>query len=128
MKQLKKLLRDKSGESMTELIVAFTLFMLALATLTSMVTVGLKFNRMAADADKAYYADFEMVDVSDTGGMTVTVAVDDITFGADVVPPSPTKIPYYQNAAGLIYFEFDAVTPTPTPTPSPEPTDGGATP
>ena len=129
MRRLKKLLRDKSGESMTELIVAFTIFMLVLATLTSMVTVGLKLNRMAADADRAYYADLEMVDASDTSGLTVSVVVTGSAWEADTVLPEPTKIPYYHNAAGFIYFVFDAAptptpSPTPAPTPSSEPTGG----
>ena len=126
MKRLKKLLRSKSGESMTELIVAFTIFMLVLATLTSMVTVGLKFNRMAADADKAYYADFEMVDATDTEGMTVSVTVDETSWGPDILLPAPTKIPYYRNVAGFIYFVFDTA-PTPAPTPSADPIGGGTT-
>lgn len=105
MKRLKKLLKDNSGESMTELIVSFTIFMLALATLTSMVTLGLKFNRLAADADNAYYADFKSAKATDTSGMKVSVIVDETVF-PDVAPPE-TYISYYYNEAGFIYFEFD---------------------
>ena len=106
MKRLKKLLKDNSGESMTELIVSFTIFMLALAVLTSMVTLGLKFNRMAADADRAYYADFEQVEATEESGMKVEVSGKAGVFSSDVLP-EPTYIPYYKNAAGFIYFQFD---------------------
>lgn len=125
MKRLKKLLRDKRGESMVELVVAFTLFMLALAMLTAMVSVGLKLNRMAADADREYYSEF-----SDDASYVMNVSVStDMTGFDSAVLPEPTTIPYYRNDAGLIYFCFDASpSATPTPTPSPEPTDGGKTP
>ena len=101
MKRLKKLLKNNSGESMTELIVSFTIFMLALAVLTSMVTLGLKFNRMAADADKKYYGDFDEAD----GMLTVTITPG-FTLGESVSIPDDIEIPYYKNDAGLIYFSF----------------------
>ena len=120
MKRLKKLLKDNSGESMTELIVAFSMFMLALAALSTMVTTGLKLNRMAADADRAYYGEFEKKEASGGGGMTVTITTTD---GAlkEFVPALP-NITYYKNPAGLIYFSFEEATaPAPTPTPTPTP-------
>lgn len=120
MKRLKKRLRDNRGESMTELIVAFSVFMLAMVALSSMVSVGLRLNRMAADADREYYADFERVEATSTSGMTVEVK-DDAGLFDPIVLPEPTYISYYQNEAGLIYFEFDAAT-------TPEPSGGGTTP
>ena len=119
MKRLKKLLKDNSGESMTELIVAFSMFMLALAALSTMVTTGFKLNRMAADADRAYYGEFT---ASETGrGLTVTISSDDSALQS--VLPAPDNITYYKNPAGLIFFEFDTE-PTATEPPAEEPGTG----
>ena len=102
MKQIKKLLSNHNGESMTELIVAFALFMLILASLTSMVTLGLKFNRMAADADKAYYSEF----VTDDEKL-LTVSIVNVSPDGIDAPTDLQRVQYYRNAAGIIYFEFD---------------------
>lgn len=99
MNRLKTLLKDESGESVVELIAAFTVLLLALAALTSMVSVGMKLKRMSADAGSAYYSEFEEA----AGKITVTIeqnfTKNDFCHEAE--------IPYYQNAAGFICFAFD---------------------
>lgn len=99
MNRLKTLLKDESGESLVELIAAFTVLLLALAALTSMVSVGMKLKRMSADADSAYYSEFEEA----AGKITVTIDQDftEADFGHEV------EIPYYQNDAGFICFAMD---------------------
>ena len=93
-----KILKDNRGETMVELMVAFVLFMLALATLTVLVSVGLKLNRQAADADRLYYSDFQK-DTATKVTVTMTVSTSD---GTKACHP---EVDCYTNKDGLFYFE-----------------------
>lgn len=89
-------IKDNRGETMVELMVAFVLFMLALATLTVLVSVGLKLNRQAADADRDYYSEFS-TSASETAKVTIDVSGGD----HEVV----STVTCMENKDGLFYFE-----------------------
>lgn len=89
---MKKLL-DKRGETMVELLVSFVLFLILLAALTVLLGLGVRLNRRAADADRAFYSDFT------PSGETVKVTVSGggLNWTADGVPCQT-------NEAGLFCF------------------------
>ena len=92
---MKKILKDRRGETMVELMVAFVLIVLALATLSVLVSVGLKMNRLAADADRKYHSDF-----SAAGGEQVTMTIS----GGPMEFNYPLVYDAQVNEDGMLYF------------------------
>ena len=87
-----KKLRDKRGETMVELLVSFVLFLILLAALTVLLALGVRLNRKAADADRAFYSDF----ASSGESVTVTVSGGEIEWSENV--------PCQTNEADLFCF------------------------